>query len=140
MVQRSWSSRPARRRRAARHCGSADDEGDLRPVAAQVDIAGTGAAPSRAEPSTTTCSQVVGRTGEPALLNSGTVSVLCVPLVRHDRLLGLIALGAGAADRFDDDDAALLGRFAIPAATRSPTRSATKPRCSSSTATPSDAA
>ena len=59
---------------------------------------------------------MVGRTREPALLNSGTVSVLCVPLVRDERLLGLITLGAGAADRFNDADAALLGRFATPAA------------------------
>jgi GAF domain-containing protein len=42
--------------------------------------------------------------------------VLCVPLVRRDRLIGLITLGAGAAHRFNDDDAALLGRFAGPVA------------------------
>jgi GAF domain-containing protein len=59
---------------------------------------------------------VVGQTRKPALLNSGTVSVLCVPLVRDERLIGLVTLGAGAADRFNDDDAALLGRFAAPAA------------------------
>jgi hypothetical protein len=91
----------------------ADDDGDLRPVAAQIDISGEPAEP--AEPSSDLL-QVVGRTGEPALLNSGTVSVLCVPLVRDGHLLGLITLGAGAADRFTDDDAALLGRFATPAA------------------------
>jgi hypothetical protein len=92
----------------------ADEEGDLRPVAAQVDIAGKEVA-EPAEPSTDLLA-VVGRTGEPALLNSGTVSVLCVPLVRDGHLLGLITLGSGASDRFTDDDAALLGRFAGPAA------------------------
>jgi len=92
----------------------ADEEGDLRPVAAQIDIAGREVA-EPTEPSSDLL-EVVGRTGEPALLNSGTVSVLCVPLVRDGRLLGLITLGAGATDRFSDDDAALLGRFASPAA------------------------
>ncbi len=92
----------------------ADDEGELRPVAAQVDIAGKDA-PEPAEPSRDLL-EVVGRTGEPALLNSGTVSVLCVPLVRDGHLLGLISLGARASDRFGDDDAALLGRFASTAA------------------------
>lgn len=91
-----------------------DDEGDLRPVAAQVDIAGREAG-EPTEPSGDLL-RVVGRTREPALLNSGTVSVLCVPLVRDDRLIGLITLGAGAPDRFNDDDAALLGRFASSAA------------------------
>jgi transcriptional regulator with GAF, ATPase, and Fis domain len=92
----------------------ADDDGDLRPVAAQIDIAGRDVA-EPPEPSDDLL-KVVGRTGEPALLNSGTVSVLCVPLVRDGHLLGLITLAAGAADRFGDDDAALLGRFAAPAA------------------------
>jgi hypothetical protein len=92
----------------------ADDEGDLRPVAAQVDIAGRepGEPPEPSED----LLRMVGRTREPALLNSGTVSVLCVPLVRRDRLFGLITLGAGAADRFNDDDAALLSRFAVSVA------------------------
>lgn len=92
----------------------ADDEGDLRPVAAQVDIAGK--EPSEPTEPSRDLLKVVGRTGEPALLNSGTVSVLCVPLLRDGHLLGLITLGAGAADRFTDDDAALLGRFAAPVA------------------------
>jgi GAF domain-containing protein len=92
----------------------ADDEGELRPVAAQVDIAGKDVA-EPAEPSRDLL-QVVGRTGEPALLNSGTVSVLCVPLVRDGQLLGVISLGARASDRFSDDDAALLGRFGSAAA------------------------
>jgi hypothetical protein len=92
----------------------ADDEGDLRPVAAQVDIAGREPA-EPPEPSDDLL-RMVGLTREPALLNSGTVSVLCVPLVRRDRLIGLITLGAGAAHRFNDDDAALLGRFAGPVA------------------------
>ena len=60
--------------------------------------------------------EVVGSTHEPALLNSGTVSVLCVPIVRHERLLGLLALSAAADNRFDDGDAALLGRFAVSVA------------------------
>jgi GAF domain-containing protein len=92
----------------------ADDEGDLRPVAAQIDIAGREPG-EPAEPSDDLL-RMVGHTKEPALLNSGTVSVLCVPLVRRERLIGLITLGAGASDRFTDDDAALLGRFAVPAA------------------------
>ncbi|MGZ4735187.1 MAG: GAF domain-containing protein [Acidimicrobiia bacterium] len=91
-----------------------DEDGDLRPVAAQVDI--TGREPSEpAEPSDELLG-VVGRTRETALLNSGTMSVLCVPLVHDEQLLGLITLGASAADRFDDEDAALIGRFARPAA------------------------
>jgi GAF domain-containing protein len=92
----------------------ADDDGDLRPVAAQVDIAGREPV-EPAEPSDDMLN-VVGQTRAPALLNSGTLSVLCVPLVRDERLIGLVTLGAGAADRFDDEDAALLGRFAAPAA------------------------
>jgi hypothetical protein len=91
-----------------------DDEGRLQSVAAHVDIAGS-EPPESAEPNEQLL-HVVGQTREPALLNSGTLSVLCVPLVRVDRLIGLITLGAGAADRFDDDDAALLGRFAGSAA------------------------
>lgn len=91
-----------------------DDEGELRPVAAQVDIAGRELDESP-EPSDELL-RVVAHTREPALLNSGTVSVVCVPLVRDGALIGLITLGAAAADRFDDDDAALLGRFAATAA------------------------
>lgn len=92
----------------------ADDDGDLHPVAVQVDLFGHELSES-AEPSDDLL-RVVGRTRETALLNSGTVSVLCVPLVHDDELLGLITLGATAAERFDDDDAALLSRFAAPAA------------------------
>jgi hypothetical protein len=92
----------------------ADDEGDLRPVAAQVDIAGREIS-EPAEPSDDLL-RMVSQTHEPALLNSGTLSVLCVPLVRRERLIGLITLGAGAVDRFNNDDAALLGRFAGPVA------------------------
>ena len=91
-----------------------DEEGDLHPVASQVDLAGS-EPPEFAEPSRDLL-RVVGRTREPALLNSGTVSVLCVPLVRDGHLIGLVTLGAHVADRFDDDDAALLGRFAVSAA------------------------
>ena len=91
----------------------AGEDGELVPVATQVDIAGGELAES--EPSDDLL-RVVGRTQEPALLNSGTVSVLCIPLLREHRLIGLITLGAGAADRFNDADAALLGRFATPAA------------------------
>ena len=90
-----------------------DEEGGLHPVAAQVDVTRTDHEP--AEPNDDLL-EVVGNTREPALLNSGTMSVLCVPIVRDDRLLGLIALGAGADHRFDDGDAALLGRFALSAA------------------------
>jgi hypothetical protein len=92
----------------------ADDDGDLRPVATQVDVVGR----ELYEPSEPNDEllRVVGRTQEPALLNSGTVSVLCIPLLRDARLIGLLTLGAGAADRFTDSDAALLGRFATPAA------------------------
>ena len=44
------------------------------------------AASRRSRPSrTTSCSRSSASTREPALLNSGTVSVLCVPLVRDDR-------------------------------------------------------
>ena len=91
----------------------AGEDGELVPVATQVDIAGGALAES--EPSDDLL-RVVGRTQEPALLNSGTVSVLCIPLLRDHHLIGLITLGAGAADRFNDADAALLGRFATPAA------------------------
>jgi hypothetical protein len=90
----------------------ADDEGELRPVATQLDIAG-GEPAEPGEPSDDLL-RVVTRTREPALLNSGTVSVLCVPLVHDDRLLGLIRLSAGAAARFADADASLLSRFAAP--------------------------
>lgn len=92
-----------------------DEDGGLHPVAAQVDVTGTDL-PEPAEPNDDLL-EVVGNTHEPALLNSGTMSVLCVPIVRHDRLLGMIALGAGADHRFDDGDAALLGRFALSVAT-----------------------
>ena len=92
----------------------ADDEGELRPVAAQLDIAGREPGET-AEPSDDLL-RMVGHTRESALLNSGTISVLCVPLVRVDRLIGVITLSAGAADRFNDDDAALLTRFAVSAA------------------------
>jgi hypothetical protein len=91
-----------------------DDDGDLRPVATQVDVAG-GELSESSEPNDDLL-RVVGRTQEPALLNSGTVSVLCIPLLRDGRLLGLLTLGAGASDRFTDSDATLLGRFATPAA------------------------
>jgi GAF domain len=91
-----------------------DDEGELRPAAAQVDLTGR-ELDGPAEPSEDLVAVVV-RTREPALLNSGTMSVLCVPLVRDDRLIGLVTLGAGGANRFDDDDAALAARFATPAA------------------------
>jgi hypothetical protein len=91
-----------------------DEEGGLHPVAAQVDVTRS----DRSEPAEPNDDllQVVGNTREPALLNSGTMSVLCVPIVRDERLLGLITLGAGADHRFDDGDAALLGRFALSAA------------------------
>ncbi len=91
-----------------------DEDGGLHPVAAQVDVTRPDV-PEPAEPNDDLL-EVVGHTHEPALLNSGTVSMLCVPIVRHDRLLGLIALGAGADHRFDDGDAALLGRFAVSVA------------------------
>jgi uncharacterized protein YigA (DUF484 family) len=91
-----------------------DEDGGLHPVAAQVDVTGSDL-PEPAEPNDDLL-EVVGHTREPALLNSGTVSVLCVPIVRSDRLLGLIALGAAADNRFDDGVAALLGRFAISVA------------------------
>ncbi len=42
--------------------------------------------------------------------------MLCIPLLRDGRLLGLITLDADASDRFTDADSALLGRFATPAA------------------------
>jgi GAF domain-containing protein len=42
--------------------------------------------------------------------------VLCVPIVHHDHLLGLLTLSAGAANRFGDGDAALLGRFSVAVA------------------------
>ena len=91
-----------------------DEDGGLHPVAAQVDVT----RPDRPEPAEPNDDllHVVGNTREPALLNSGTMSVLCVPIVRDERLLGLITLGAGADHRFDDGDAALLGRFALSAA------------------------
>jgi hypothetical protein len=92
----------------------ADDEGELRAVATQVDLA-SGEPPDGGEPSDELL-RVVGRTREPALLNSGTVSVLCVPLVRAGRLMGLVRLSAGAANRFGDDDVAILQRFSGPAA------------------------
>jgi hypothetical protein len=91
-----------------------DEEGGLHLVAAQVDVAGS-ELPEPAEPDGDLL-EVVGNTREPALLNSGTVSVLCVPLVSHGHLLGLLTLSASAANRFGDDDAALLGRFAVPVA------------------------
>jgi uncharacterized protein YigA (DUF484 family) len=91
-----------------------DEEGGLHPVAAQVDVT-VRDLPEPAEPNADML-DLVGNTHEPALLNSGTVSVLCVPIVRQDRLLGLIALSAAADNRFDDGDAALLGRFAIAVA------------------------
>jgi hypothetical protein len=91
-----------------------DDEGGLHLAAAQVDVAGH-ELPEPAEPDDDLL-EVVGNTREPALLNSGTVSVLCVPIVHHDHLLGLLTLSAGAANRFSDGDAALLGRFARPVA------------------------
>lgn len=91
-----------------------DEEGGLHPVAAQVDVT-RGDRSEPAEPNDDLL-HVVGNTREPALLNSGTMSVLCVPIVRDERLLGLITLGAGADHRFDDGDAALLGRFALSAA------------------------
>jgi hypothetical protein len=92
----------------------ANDEGELRPVATYVDMAGR--APAEPADPHDNMLRVVGQTGEPALLNSGTVSVLCVPLMHHGHLLGLVTLGANASHRFDDDDAALLGRFAATAA------------------------
>ena len=92
----------------------ADDEGELRAVATQVDLSG-GEPTEGGEPSDELL-RVVGRTREPALLNSGTVSVLCVPLVRAGRLMGLVRLSAGAANRFGDDDVAILQRFSGPAA------------------------
>jgi GAF domain-containing protein len=91
-----------------------DEEGGLHLAAAQVDVAGH-ELPEPAEPDDDLL-EVVGNTREPALLNSGTVSVLCVPIVHHDHLLGLLTLSAGAANRFSDGDAALLGRFARPVA------------------------
>jgi GAF domain-containing protein len=91
-----------------------DEDGGLHLVAAQVDVAG-GETAEGAEPDDDLL-EVVGNTRSTALLNSGTVSVLCVPLVCHDHLLGLLTLSAGAANRFDDDDASLLGRFAVPVA------------------------
>lgn len=91
-----------------------DEDGGLHLVAAQVDVAG-GETPEGAEPDDDLL-EVVGTTRSPALLNSGTVSVLCVPLVSQDHLLGLLTLSAGASNRFGDDDAALLGRFAVPVA------------------------
>ncbi len=91
-----------------------DEDGGLHPVAAQVDVTGA-ELPEPAEPNDDLL-EVVGNTREPALLNSGTVSMLCVPIVRHDHLLGLLTLGAAANNRFDDADAALLARFAVPAA------------------------
>jgi GAF domain len=92
----------------------ADDEGELRAVAMQVDLA-SGEPAEPGEPSDDLL-RVVARTREPALLNSGTVSVLCVPLVHDDRLLGLIRLSSGALDRFGDADASVLRRFSGPAA------------------------
>jgi hypothetical protein len=92
----------------------ADEEGELRAVATQVDLS-SGEPPEAGEPSDDLL-RVVGRTREPALLNSGTVSVLCVPLVRDGRLMGLVRLSAGAANRFDDDDVAILQRFSGAAA------------------------
>ena len=47
---------------------------------------------------------------------AGTVSVLWVPLLHEGKLLALLTLSGTAAHRFDDDDSALLGRFAAPAA------------------------
>jgi hypothetical protein len=91
-----------------------DEEGGLHLAAAQVDVAGS-ELPEPAEPDDDLL-EVVGNTREPALLNSGTVSVLCVPIVYHDHLLGLLTLSAGAANRFGDGDAALLGRFSAPVA------------------------
>jgi hypothetical protein len=92
----------------------ADEEGELRAVATQLDIA-AGEPAEPGEPSDDLL-RVVARTREPALLNSGTVSVLCVPLVHDEHLLGLIRLSAGAAARFGDADASLLSRFAAPSA------------------------
>ncbi len=91
-----------------------DEDGGLHPVASQVDVTG----PDLAEPAEPNDDmlEVVGNTHEPALLNSGTVSVLCVPIVRRERLLGLMALSAPPGNRFDDGDAALLGRFAVSVA------------------------
>jgi uncharacterized protein YigA (DUF484 family) len=86
-----------------------DDEGGLHLAAAQVDVAGS-ELPEQAEPDDDLLG-VVGSTREPALLNSGTVSVLCVPIVCRDHLLGLLTLSATAANRFTDGDASLLGRF-----------------------------
>ncbi len=91
----------------------AGEDGELVPVATQVDIAGGALAES--EPSDDLL-RVVGRTQEPALLNSGTVSVLCIPLLRDHHLIGLITLAPVPPTGSTTPDAALLGRFATPAA------------------------
>jgi hypothetical protein len=91
-----------------------DDDGDLSPVATQIDVASRAPA-EPAEPAEDML-KVVARTREPALLNSGTVSVLCVPLLHEQKLLALLILSGTAAHRFNDDDSALIGRFAAPAA------------------------
>ena len=93
----------------------ADDEGDLRPVAAQVDIAGQGAGRAdRAERRPAPGGRPHRRAGAAQL--RAPCRCCASRSCATDRLLGLITLGAGAADRFSDDDAALLGRFAAPAA------------------------